>query len=73
MRSLPITFLLQMIKVMEIRDNTTIQVLPSRIFASMGPPNHKITAMYYQKRNKSLLLGAMQVTRMLKCRFVSKF
>ena len=50
-----------MIKVMEIRDNTTLQVLPPRVFASMGPSTNKVTAMHYQKRNKALLLGSMQV------------
>ena len=55
----------QTLKVLELKDHTTYQTVPSRIFSSMGPTHHKISAIYYHKRAKALLIGTMKVACVL--------
>ncbi|XP_078488317.1 WD repeat-containing protein on Y chromosome-like [Ciona intestinalis] len=49
------------LRIIELRDHTTTQVLGPRSFVKMGPTSHTINCIFYQKRYKALLIGTMQV------------
>ncbi|CAK8691169.1 unnamed protein product [Clavelina lepadiformis] len=49
------------VRVIDLRDHTTIQIIRPRLFASMGPLSHAFNTIFYDKRCKCMLLGTTQV------------